>query len=416
MLKKILIIILIAFVLITIGLFVWAFSISKNSGGEMTVRESFREIVSFGESQDNIFSRIDKSETFEVDFLANDNLEEDIDINALLLREVAPFPIVGMSVVKNEDGEIRVKFIAKENGHIFESSTVSSAKKKISNTTILGIKEAIWLQDGAEFIARFLDRGSSEIESFYAKIKTQDETDTVGSLEGVFLPKNIKELAIQSDKNKIFYLLQSGDGSIGIVSNPDGDGKIQMFESPLSEWTVQWPNGKKIVLTTKASSDIAGYLYLLDTDTQKLEKLLSGMDGLTTLADKSGKKILFTHKDIGRFFLSVFDTNSGKITDLPVWTFSEKCVWSEKNQDIIYCGIPDFAPEGDELDLWYQGLVSFRDSVWMIDIETQTAKIIIEPFETVGKEIDIIKPTLSPDEDYLFFMNKTDSHLWQLKI
>nr|MDP7366862.1 hypothetical protein [Candidatus Paceibacterota bacterium] len=56
MTKKILIIIAVALIILVIGLFIWAFMISRESGGEVTVKESFRELVSFGESS-NFFSQ-----------------------------------------------------------------------------------------------------------------------------------------------------------------------------------------------------------------------------------------------------------------------------------------------------------------------------------------------------------------------
>ena len=77
--------------------------------------------------------------------------------------------------------------------------------------------------------------------------------------------------------------------------------------------------------------------------------------------------------------------------------------------------MPNTILDEDTLDLWYQGLISFSDSMWIIDTKTQTTNILINPIDVVGKEIDIIKPILSPDENYLFFVNKKDSTLWQLR-
>lgn len=417
MLKKILIIILIIFLVVIIGLFILALSISQGSGGKVSVQESFRELVSFGETPDNIFSKIGTGGILNTDFsVLDDSQADDIDIGSALLRKVAPFPVAGMTSLKSEDGATLVRFIARENGHIFETTTDSAERKRISNTTILGIRDALWLSSGIEFITGFLDDENSEIESFYAKIKLQNEIDAIGTLDGAFLPKNITELALSGDKNKIFYLTPSGGGSIGIISDPNGDNKVQVFDSKLSEWEAQWPAGNKIALTTKASSDVAGHMYFLNSDTKKLERVFSGIDGLTTLSDKDGKRILFTSKNAGRFLLSVLDIKSGDTTDLPVWTFAEKCVWSEKNKDIVYCGVPDFALGGSDLDIWYQGLVSFSDNLWAIDTKTQTTRALIEPINIAGEEIDVIKPTLSPNEDYLFFINKKDSNLWQLKL
>lgn len=418
MTKKILIIIAGILVVVVIGLFVWAFITSRQSGGEITVRESFRELVSFGEGSDFFSSR--RTNNFDTSTPTTDNTQNDIGPVTSRLRQISNFSIAGATIVESGDlsaqagGKTLIRFIARENGHIFEVPVDSTTQRRISNTTILRIWDAKWLSIGNAFVARFLDEENSEIESFYAEIK-ENEAGGEGEVDGVFLPKNIKELAL-SGNDKIFYLRDSGDGSVGIIADANGDNKVQVFDSPLSQWNIQWSGGNKIALTTKPSSNILGYLYFLDSKTEKLEKILSGIRGLTTLVNKDTTRVLFTQNEGNRLLLSTLDVEENTITDLPIWTFSEKCVWSELNENIIYCGIPSIIPRGGDLDLWYQGLISFSDSIWMIDIETQTANVLANPEDIVGREIDLIKPILSADENYLIFINKKDSILWSLKL
>ncbi|MDP6387993.1 MAG: hypothetical protein QGG63_01825 [Candidatus Pacebacteria bacterium] len=413
MFKKILITIAVILIIAVIGLFIWALLISRQSGGEITVGESFQELISFGGVGDDFFTRRGTS-IFDIDSSGRDGIKDDGDITLLRLRQLTNFPVAGATFVESEDGKTLIRFIVRENGHIFETTADSTTQNRISNTTILRIFDTNWLSGGDAFIARFLNEESSEIESFYAEIR-QSETGGEGALDGVFLTKNIKELAL-SDKDKIFYLTPSGDGAVGIISDPDGDKKVQIFDSPLSEWNVGWPSGNKIALTTKASSDILGYLYFLDSKTEKIQKILSGVRGLTTLVNKDGTKVLFTQNEGKQLLLSTLDIEENSITDLSIWALSEKCVWSNIDGNIIYCGVPNIIPEGEDLDLWYQGLTTFSDSVWIIDIETQTADILANPIDIAGREIDLIKPVLSPNEDYLIFINKKDSTLWGLRL
>jgi hypothetical protein len=420
MFKKILIIILVIFIIVIIGLLVTAFSVSKRSGGDVTVQESFRELVSFGESSGKDFStRFGSTLNTGIDFIGPDGIsdsQDDKDVGSLLLRKVAAFPVAGVSSITNEDEETMIRFIARENGHIFDIPTDSTSRKRISNTTILRIWDSLWLEGSERFVARFLDEDSSEIESFYAEIIPEDEVQNGNTLNGSFLSKNIKEITYSEDKDKIFYIVPGGYGSVGIISNPDGSKKVQILDSPISEWRVQWPKVDTIALTTKTSFDVPGHLYFLDVETEQLESVLSDISGLTTLVDSNAEKVLFTHNQANRLLLSVFDIDKGEVTDLPLWALAEKCVWSEKNSIIIYCGVSNFIPRAESLDLWYQGLTTFSDNVWKIDVETQTAEVLVNPFDIAGEEIDLIKPTLSENEDYLFFINKKDSSLWQLKI
>ena len=42
--------------------------------------------------------------------------------------------------------------------------------------------------------------------------------------------------------------------------------------------------------------------------------------------------------------------------------------------------------------------------------------MIANPLDIVKEEIDGIKPALDESEDYLFFVNKKDSFLWELEL
>jgi len=67
-------------------------------------------------------------------------------------------------------------------------------------------------------------------------------------------------------------------------------------------------------------------------------------------------------------------------------------------------------------DGWYQGVVSFSDDIWRIDITTGVTTMLVSPPKTAGEEIDATKLLLSPDEAFLLFVNKKDSTPWSLKL
>lgn len=415
MIKKILIIILVILLILAIGLFILAFSISKNSEGEITITESVKEIVSFGKGSENNISSSRLGSSSNISLLGGGGIsEQEGTTKPLSLIKIAPIPITGVSVFENKNKDTVIRFISRENGHIFETLLNSNTQKRISNTTILRIWSALWLQDNNSFITRFLNNESDEINTFYAEIKTNENTE--GSIEGTFLQNEITELTVSKSKEKIFYLIPNGVGVVGIISKPDGSAKAQVFVSPISEWRSQWPEGDKIALTTKPSANIPGFMYFLNTNTEKFEKIISDKNGLTTLTNEERTKVLFSHNKAGKLLLSVLDIKSKEVTELSLWTIAEKCIWSNINSSIIYCAVPNTIPVGGSLDLWYQGLVSFSDSVWAIDTETQTANMLMNPEDYIGENIDMINLILSSNEDYLFFTNKEDSNLWQLKI
>ncbi|MBX4189564.1 hypothetical protein KW785_03160, partial [Candidatus Parcubacteria bacterium] len=97
-------------------------------------------------------------------------------------------------------------------------------------------------------------------------------------------------------------------------------------------------------------------------------------------------------------------------------TLAEKCVWSVKQKSVIFCSTPTNGLSAEEPDNWYQGLTHFSDNIWKFDTDNTTATLLVEPKKSFGVDLDVIRPQLSPNEDYLLFINKTDLSLWALKL
>jgi hypothetical protein len=196
---------------------------------------------------------------------------------------------------------------------------------------------------------------------------------------------------------------------IGTVFNLSDSKKAQVFDSLFTEWLPFWPNSKTITLTTKASGSVPGYMYALNLDNKALTKVLGGIGGLTTLMSPSGKLVLYGDSTLGLYVYHMDTKNSER---LGVRTLPEKCVWN-KTSDGVYCAVPGVVAGATYPDSWYRGEVSFSDQIWKINIQNGTASIISDPAD-IGENIDGIKLGLDRDENYLFFVNKKDSFLWEL--
>ena len=324
------------------------------------------------------------------------SIEDKTETKPASFRKISSEPVSGFFA-----GDGFVRYTDRVTGHIFEVSTLSTTQKRISNTTIPKIYEAIWLDEDSSII-RYLD-DNHNIKSFYIDSVESEE------IEGVFLQDNMKEIIKAGES--IFYLLTDNTGSRGIVSDYNGDNKTQIFESPLTEWLIQRPQEGTITFTTKPAYGVGGFMYFFDTTTGVMTKILDNINGLTTLTSSDKTKVLFSETSRNIFGLNIYNIKDDVVENLAVQTFPEKCVWSE-NSFVIYCGAPSSVQSGEYPDEWYQGIVSFSDIILKIDLEQEIIDIIISPEEP----IDIIKPALSPKEDYLYFINKKDLSLWGLEL
>ena len=166
----------------------------------------------------------------------------------------------------------------------------------------------------------------------------------------------------------------------------------------------------------KASGSVSGLLYFLDAQSGKLTKILGGITGLTTNTNPTGDHVLYSESARGNFNLFSYSISANEQTPLSLKTLPDKCVWSKLKKTLVYCGVPTNIPSGEYPDVWYQGVVSFSDTLWMIDTETGITTILAKPQDLTGEEIDATQLVLDPNESFLFFINKKDSTPWSLKL
>lgn len=335
------------------------------------------------------------------------------------LRKISEEPVSGYSVFENtKTKRTDVHYILRANGNIYETYSDSDELRRLSITTITKVYESFWLPDNVRLIIRYLKDKSENIDTFSVKINPATTTlnEFAGGVDGNHLPENITAVAINPVGDKIFYLTGNLKGSSGIISNPDGLNKKLVFESPLIEWLVTWPKEEIITFNTKPSANMSGYLYFLNSQTGSFSKIIGGINGLTTNTSADASEVLYSNNISGTPKLYIFNVKSGESRALPWNTLPEKCVWGNTNVKTVYCAVPKTFPAGDYPDTWYQGLVNFTDDLWMIDTDTMTSTLLLDIERDTNNNIDAIDLKLDKNDNYLFFMNKTNYSLWSLKL
>lgn len=301
---------------------------------------------------------------------------------------------------------------------------------RISNTTIPKIKEAVWQTNGTGVILRYVN-DAGVIQTMHAKVAPmQSATSTTNGTEvaavngeatnlqelsGTFLPGNITNLAHLAAKDRIFYMIKNGGASgVGYTATVDGKSPAKIFESPINEWTASWPREATIVLTTKPSAAAFGFSYMMSPATGALSKLLGGIAGLSVNPAPSLAKVIYSESTGGSLNLKLFDVKTGVKTELvQTKTLADKCIWMKDSIKII-CAVPKTLPSANYPDNWYDGQISFNDSIWSIDTGSGEASVIadLRSLSTSNEEIDATNLALDASEKILIFTNKKDSSLW----
>ena len=335
------------------------------------------------------------------------------------LRKISTFPIAGYGVFMKER-EVGVfapalRYVNKATGNIYQTFADKIDERRFSSTVIPKVYEAFFGNEGNSVVMRYLKTDNKTIETFVGTVPKESlgvDLIAANEVKGSFLPENVSDISIAPDASKIFYLFNIADSAVGITLTLSTNTKVQVLDSPFTEWLSFWPNSKMITLTTKPSANVPGFMYAINPDRKDFNKILGGINGLTTLASPDGKMVLYGDNNLS---LSIFTMGTGSSSSLGVKTLPEKCVWGAVS-DVIYCAVPKFIDRAQYPDSWYQGEVSFSDEIWKIDAVSGNTIMILDPVSVSGEEVDGIKLGLDENQNYLFFVNKKDSYLWELNL
>jgi hypothetical protein len=420
MAKKILLLI-IGIILIIIGIMVFIyFKVGTNADG--TPKDSaFKNFFPFGVSsgttnQNNNGVTTDNTTTEGVS-------DGGATVPKESLKQITNFPVAGGMAFIYERETIKVKdeatgqreklvekvpaikYVRSSNSHVYRMELDNKQGVEISTSTIPAIYEATFDSSGNYVVYRYLSELGTSIESFMGMIGTQN---------GQYLPENIIAIASAPSGNSFFYLTkdQSG-GAVGTVFTPVGSKTTKIFTSPFSEWNIEWPGVSNVYLTTKPSGDVEGSVYSLNTTTGLFSKILGNIKGLTTKVSQDGNHIIYSKTTTSGPKLFVYNLRDHSTSDLAVYTFADKCVFSINTVD-AFCAVPNTIPSIENPDLWYQGLDSYNDSIYKVNTNTGSISLVINTENT--SPIDATNLFLDKTERFLLFTNKKDSTLWSLDL
>ncbi len=379
---------------------------------------------------------------------------EYVEVEMLALRKVSSMPVAGFGVfsketysyvadpekevvVEGEGGdkkienikkptpapvapgtelETTIRYVDRSTGNIYQNKAGVSDERKFSEIIMPGIHEAFFGKKGSAVILRYLKPDTEIVETFIREFPEDvlgADVSTGGEVAGSFLPQNVVDVSVSGDGQNMFYISNVKSNASGIIATAFGGNKTQVFSSPFTEWLTQWPNKNLITLTTKPASGIPGFMYGINPNMKDFNKILGNINGLTTLTSPNGKFVLYADDKLN---LSVLDRETSELKTINLKTLPEKCAWGV-NSDVLFCGASKFTPYGSYPDQWYTGEVSFNDNVWQISVaDNFNAQLIVNPGSEVGESLDIIRPTLSEDGKYLFFINKKSPYLWELRL
>lgn len=356
------------------------------------------------------------------------------------LRQLSQVPTAGAvaferttntsrSVINEDGSESQTKntlnvfrYIERSTGHLYEAREDSLTQTRLSNTTIPRVVDAFFTNDGQNTLLRVLKEDQETIDTLSATITSKATTSPSSAsliadgyaLEGPYLSSNLVDAKINNN-GLIYVAPKSTGGSVVITSNFDDLAKKIVYESPLTNWVVSRISQNRALMTTKADSRASGFSYILNLQNGSLEKIVGDIPGLTSIISPNQKWLIYSLSRNNELSTFVLNTETNETKKFGVTTLPEKCVFSQKSTDIVYCAGPTQMPRVPMPESWYQGTVSLNDNLWKIDLSTQSYDELLMDKEEVDTSFDMTKLSVSPDDEFILFINKKDLTLWSLQ-
>lgn len=322
------------------------------------------------------------------------------------LRQVSASPVSG-GFMFEKDEVTMIRFVDRATGHVYETEAESTTVTRLTNTTVPGIQEVLWVNEN-EFIIRYLD--NKTIETFYVSL----DAEAIGEqpLNGTFID-SFDRAALDGSRESLFAVFENSSGSDLIISDPNGGSARTVLASSVRSW-VPLQSSTGLFVQTAPAAEGAGFLYQIINGA--LTRVVGPIPGLASKISDEGDYVLVSGTQQARATtLALFDVTKGELVATVVDTFAEKCVFESEDATRVYCGVPAVFPDGEYPDDWFLGRVSFDDSIWLVEPADGVGTRIASG-EDVGQIFDVWQPMLSPNGNYFLFINKNDLSLWSLRI
>jgi hypothetical protein len=300
-----------------------------------------------------------------------------------------------------------LRYVSRANGYVYEVKN-TDAPLQITNISIPNIYEATFADSNKSVILRFLRADNRTIASYSVPIPPENTDGTRTQAAGSYLPDNMLSVAVSPDRKTIARLFNTQGNGVIQTSTPTNTGVKELLRSPFREWLLSWPTKGAVYAQTKASANVPGYLYSINTTNPRLTRVLGDIRGLTTSVSPSGSFVLYSESAGNSFSASLYNTKTGTTTPLNLSILPEKCVWTAA-ENLICAGNESVSPARYP-DSWYAGVVHFTDKIYAITVATNTYETL---YDGTTRPLDITHPTLDESQTLLYFIDKNDGTLWR---
>lgn len=329
--------------------------------------------------------------------------ETSINLTGEPLRQLTFRPVIGYQEITKNNVRF-MRYVEAGNGHIYDINLDTGQEERVSNVTVANAHEAAVNPTGENVIIR---SGFSS-ESAIVAIEWTGEEPNSRQLATPMTTFNFDR------DNRLVFTTRTDTGlEARQYILPTNESEL-LFRVPFLSATVDWAwlsANRPHLVYTKPASELTGYAYEVGR-VGSLTRLPFIGPGLTAI--HSGEYVVYSVLSSTAYQSLIYNRQTGEIASAPIITLPEKCTMAADSSEILFCGYEITTYDNRFPDEWYKGVRQFADSLWLIDMNRQSALQLVNPETRVGRSLDMTTLTHVPHDttEMLYFINRTDKTLW----
>jgi hypothetical protein len=331
-----------------------------------------------------------------------------VNLDRPRLRQLTTTAVIGFGEVARDDGTTKDIYYAEAGtGHIFVIDLESGKETRISNTTIPEASVASFSPSGKHVAVR--TKGDKQV----GPLTLGELSPTSGKLNESVIADSVVDFKIVN-AGELLYTTKGATGIENRRFDLTTNKTTSLFTVPFFEVKMVWGSSSTSThyAYPKPTFLLEGYLYQFLNGTMSR----TPMEGFGLTALPSQDYISYTKTSNFEPYSSIYQKSSGESEKSPIIMLPEKCVPSAKDLSTVWCGFEIAKLPLEFPDSWYRGSISFKDTIWKVNLNAATADSLVNTFTESSREIDITNMSVGASETALYFTNKNDNTLWMYEL
>jgi len=314
-------------------------------------------------------------------------------------RRIPAAPIsTGKAVSAVPASSGNVQYYDPEDGQVYQVGYDGRNQEVLSPTKLPGFVGTIWSPDRQEVISEFVSGGRRIFKYFdYATKRSATLNSAIQNV--VFSPQG----------DRIAYFSRTADEAGVVLAQPDGTLPKKILNTRIHQMELAWIDQSTIAVVRTDAENSHRELFLLSIE-GKFTKLAGPLSGLQARWSRDGTKALISYFDeSGKLQLAEILRSSGTIRELAIEALASHCALTSSSTTAV-CAVSQTPISLAAVEAQTKTPEDFYE----IELSSGSKKLLFSSGSRSARA-HVADMFLSPNEQYVFFINSFDEKLYSFR-